>query len=229
MVSMQGEDLAGKEAAASQLAAGVKMMAISLTEEMAAKMLAYLQLLQKWNGVYNLTKVTRLTDMVDYHLLDSLTLMPFLRGSTLLDVGTGAGLPGIPIAIARPDIKVCLLDAGGKKIRFVTQAVIELGLENVKVVHSRIEAFGLESTDSPADQQTGFENGFDNIVCRAFTNLDNFVKNTRHFSSCGGQWLAMKGRREELETSELAWQIESVDLPHRKDERHVLIHPMVEG
>lgn len=203
------EDSAEESAAIKRLIDGTRQMEISLSNHQALLMVRFLRLIQKWNRVYNLTAIKALDAMVDLHLLDSLTLLAHLKGASLLDVGTGAGLPGIPLAIARPDLKVTLLDSTGKKVRFVTQAVIDLGLDNVKVVQSRIESFE--------------EGNFDNVVCRAFTRLDDFQALTQRLVAAGGQWLAMKGRKDSLEDSCLDWHLERVQLPFNLDERHLLI------
>ena len=128
-----------------QLAAGIAALGLSLPEGAEAKLLAYLTLLDKWNRVYNLTAVRDVERMVSHHLLDSLAAVPFFEGGAVLDVGSGGGLPGIPLAIARPDIQVTLIDSIAKKTAFLLQAKAELGLENLKVVTGRVEAFRPET------------------------------------------------------------------------------------
>ena len=132
---------------------------LSLDAGLADSLLAYLELLQKWNKAYNLTAIRDPQDMVVLHLLDSLTVLPYLRGTAVLDVGTGAGLPGIPLAIANPDVAFTLLDTNGKKTRFIEYAVRQLCLANVRVEKSRIEEY------APPDK-------FTTIVSRAFSSLD---------------------------------------------------------
>ena len=126
-----------------------------MNEQQAAQLQQYLQLLQRWNKVYNLTAVRNLADMQPLHIDDSLSVAPFIRGETCLDVGSGAGLPGIPLAIVQPERHFTLLDTNGKKTRFMQQAVLELGLKNVKVVQTRVESW---QPDAP----------FDAIISRAF-------------------------------------------------------------
>lgn len=165
----------------AELTHGLAELKLDLTQEQIARLEAYLALLAKWNQTYNLTAVREEERMVSYHLLDSLTLVPQLAGGTrLLDVGSGGGMPGIPAAIARPDLQVVLLDSNHKKTTFLRQAVIELKLDNVEVVTNRVEAY-------QPDQK------FDRITSRAFAELAEFVKLTRHLLAPGGQYVAMKG------------------------------------
>src|SRR5512135_1065472 len=163
-----------------QLAAGVAALGLALPEGGEAKLLAYLALLDKWNRVYNLTAVRDAERMVSHHLLDSLAAVPFFRGERVLDVGSGGGLPGIPLAIARPDVQVTLVDSIAKKTAFLLQAKSELGLANLTVVTGRVEDFRPET-------------GFDVITSRAFSDLREFVALTRHLLKPGGRWLALKG------------------------------------
>ena len=164
----------------SQLRAGIAALGLSLPDGAEAKLLAYLALLDKWNRVYNLTAVRDAARMVSHHLLDSLAAVPYFQGGTVLDVGSGGGLPGIPLAIARPELQVTLIDSIAKKTAFLLQAKAELGLANLAVVTSRVEDFQPES-------------GFDEITSRAFSDLKEFVLLTRHLLKPGGHWLAMKG------------------------------------
>lgn len=164
-----------------ELTQGLVQLGLPLSADQLARLEAYLALLAKWNQTYNLTAVREESRMVSYHLLDSLTLVPHLAGiRRLLDVGSGGGMPGIPAAIARPDLQVVLLDANHKKTTFLRQAVIELGLANVEVVTDRVEAY------QPAER-------FDCITSRAFSELAEFVRLTRHLLAPGGAYLAMKG------------------------------------
>ncbi|MBI3146647.1 MAG: 16S rRNA (guanine(527)-N(7))-methyltransferase RsmG [Pseudogulbenkiania sp.] len=165
----------------AELTQGLAELKLDLNQEQIARLESYLALLAKWNQTYNLTAVREEERMVSYHLLDSLTLVPQLNGGTrLLDVGSGGGMPGIPAAIARPDLQVVLLDSNHKKTTFLRQAVIELKLDNVEVITDRVEAY------QPAEK-------FDRITSRAFSELAEFVKLTRHLLAPGGQYLAMKG------------------------------------
>jgi 16S rRNA (guanine527-N7)-methyltransferase len=163
-----------------QLAAGVAALGLPLPDGAEAKLLAYLALLEKWNRVYNLTAVRDAERMVSHHLLDSLAAVPFFQGQTVLDVGSGGGLPGIPLAIARPQLQVTLIDSIAKKTAFLLQVKAELGLGNLEVVTGRVEDFRPEAK-------------FDVITSRAFSDLKEFVGLTRHLLMPGGRWLAMKG------------------------------------
>jgi 16S rRNA (guanine527-N7)-methyltransferase len=142
--------------------------------------LAFVRLLAKWNAAYNLTAVRDPEEMITRHLLDSLVLLPYVQGPRVLDIGTGPGLPGIPLAVARPDCSFTLLDANAKKTRFVTQAVGELGLKNVEVVQARVENY------RPVEK-------FDTLVARAFSSIADMLNNAQHLCAPGGRFLAMKG------------------------------------
>ncbi|MCH8507138.1 MAG: 16S rRNA (guanine(527)-N(7))-methyltransferase RsmG, partial [Ectothiorhodospiraceae bacterium] len=129
-----------RDAVAARFRSGLEQLDPALLPS-ADRLLDYLQLLHRWNRAYNLSAVRDPQDMVSRHLLDSLSVLPYLRGDSLLDVGSGAGLPGIPLALCRPALQVVVLDSNSKKTRFMTQAALELGLGNVTVVHSRIETY----------------------------------------------------------------------------------------
>lgn len=144
-------------------------------------LLDYLQLLHRWNRAYNLSAIRDPLEMVYRHLLDSLSVLPYLRGTSLLDVGSGPGLPGIPLALARSDLEVVVLDSNGKKARFMRQAVLELGLGHVTVVHDRVQAY------RPGRK-------FATIISRAYARLDAFIEQTGPLLASDGQLLAMKGR-----------------------------------
>ncbi|WP_026177590.1 16S rRNA (guanine(527)-N(7))-methyltransferase RsmG [Thiobacillus denitrificans] len=164
----------------AQLAAGIAALGLALPAGAEARLLAYLALLDKWNRVYNLTAVRDAGRMVSHHLLDSLAAVPFFTREQVLDVGSGGGLPGIPLAIVRPELRVTLIDSIAKKTAFLLQAKAELGLANVQVITGRVEDFRPEA-------------GFDVITSRAFSDLKAFVTLTRHLLNPGGCWLAMKG------------------------------------
>lgn len=166
---------------APQVAQGLAAMGIALDEPALARAVAHLNLVAKWNRVHNLTAVREPEQMVVIHLLDSLSLLPYLgEARTLIDVGSGAGFPGIPIAIARPDVQVTLLDSSHKKGTFLEQARTELALENASVVCERVESYKPQA-------------GFDVVVSRAFADLGDFVAQAQHLVAPGGRMLAMKG------------------------------------
>jgi len=169
---------------AEELNRGILQLGLKIDEATQQKLLDYLALLVKWNKVYNLTAIRDPLQMVRYHLLDSLAVSPHLWPGRWLDVGCGAGLPGLVLAIVHPEWSFTLLDSNSKKTGFVQQAIIELKLQNVKVCCARVEDF--QVTDK-----------FDGIVSRAFTELGDFLKITRHLLAVQGGWVAMKGLPEQ--------------------------------
>lgn len=200
---------------ATQLAEGARQLGIALSDDQAQQLLGYLALLNKWNKAYNLTAVRDPAEMVSRHLLDSLSILPFVQGDRWLDVGSGGGMPGLILAIMRPDAHFTLLDSNGKKTRFLTQAKVELKLANVTVVNNRVEAFSVESA-------------FDGIVSRAFSSMADFANLTRHVSDSRTRWLAMKGLYPDEELSALpddfeVLQSEQLAVPGCQGSRHLLI------
>lgn len=167
----------------AELDRGIKALGIALDTAAQDKLVQYLELMHKWNKVYNLTAIRDMQQMVSHHILDSLAVIPYLWPKNWLDVGCGGGLPGIVLAICRPDWEFTLIDSNSKKTSFVQQAVIELGLKNVKVICGRVEEI------------TG--NQYDGIISRAFAEVADFVKLTRHLLHDQGKWAAMKGAPEE--------------------------------
>jgi 16S rRNA (guanine527-N7)-methyltransferase len=200
---------------AARLARGLSAMGLELPEEQRGKLLAYLALLFKWNRTYNLTALEEEDKALSYHLLDSLAILPFVPDGRLLDVGSGGGAPGIPLAIARPDLSVTLLDGNSKKAAFLRQAAIELMLPNVSVHGGRVEQY------HPAV-------GFTAIVARAFAGLADFVALSRHLPAVDGVWLAMKGARPRDEIARLPDDV-CVEAAHRlhvpgvDGERHLVV------
>jgi 16S rRNA (guanine527-N7)-methyltransferase len=169
---------------AQDLSTGVTSLGLELGQETQQKLLDYLALLQKWNKVYNLTAIRNAEQMVSHHLLDSLSVLPHLWPGRWLDVGCGAGLPGLVLAIAQPQWHFTLLDSNSKKTSFVQQAAIDLGLKNVSVCCARVEE--MQATEK-----------FDGIISRAFAETADFVKLTRHLLADNGRWAAMKGTPEQ--------------------------------
>ena len=174
-----------------RLQQGLRQMALPVTDEQRQKLCHYIALLEHWNKAYNLTAIRDPLEMVAKHLLDSLSIAPYLQGERILDMATGPGLPGIPLAILFPKRQFTLLDSNGKKIRFVRQAAMELGLDNIRAVQSRIEAFRPES-------------GFDTLTARAFTALPRMVDLCRHLLTPDNRLLAMKGAPSDEELKQLA-------------------------
>ncbi|AQZ94105.1 16S rRNA (guanine(527)-N(7))-methyltransferase RsmG [Halopseudomonas phragmitis] len=200
---------------AQELAAGAAQLDIALSPQQSSLLLGYLALLIKWNKAYNLTAVRNPDEMVSRHLLDSLSVLPFVTPGRWLDVGSGGGMPGVILAIMRPDCQFTLLDSNGKKTRFLTQVRLELGLGNLEVVNSRVEAF--------APKQP-----FDGVVSRAFSAANDFVALTRHLGTVKTRWLAMKGQypEEELAALPLDFRVEQstqLSVPGCQGSRHLLI------
>lgn len=167
-----------------QLESGVTALGIEITPEKQQKLMDFLALLQKWNKVYNLTAIRNAEQMISHHLLDSLAVLPHLWPGRWLDVGCGAGLPGLVLAIVQPDWHFTLLDSNSKKTSFVQQVVIDLHLQNVQVCCARVEDIRVV-------------NKFDGIISRAFAETSEFITKTRHLLSENGRWAAMKGVPEQ--------------------------------
>lgn len=195
------------------LAAGLTALGIALPEAVQLKLLAFRDLLLKWNRTYNLTALRDPQQAISHHLLDALAILPHVGASPLLDVGSGGGLPGIPLAIVRPDLTVTLVDAVQKKATFLQQVAIELGLKNVAVHHARVEEM---------------RGQYAQISSRAFAELALFVSLTRHQLAPGGRWLAMKGVRPDAEIAVLPanCKVEAMirlAVPGLDAERHLII------
>lgn len=184
-----------------RLLAGAKAMNVPLTEAGAGKLLDYLRLLDKWNRRFNLSGVSGIGEMLERHILDSLSIASLVSSETIVDAGSGAGLPGIPLAVLFPGKRFVLVDSNGKKTRFLLQAKLELGLENVSVEHCRIEDY-----NGPADL----------VVCRALATLADCAAKTQHMLSRGAMLLAMKGRHPGAELARLpdAFSVEFMERVH---------------
>lgn len=192
---------------------GLAELGINLPETARQKLLAFRDLLLKWNRTYNLTALRDPEQAISHHLLDSLAILPHIGGGPLLDVGSGGGLPGIPLAIARPDLAVTMVDTVQKKATFLQQAAIQLGLKNVMVHHARVEELAGQYLQ---------------ISSRAFAELKLFVDLTRQLLAPGGRWLAMKGLRPDDEIAALpadvvVEQVVPLHVPGLDAERHLII------
>ncbi len=194
---------------------GMRELSLKFDQALCEKLLDYIALLQKWNGVYNLTAVREPTQMVIQHLLDSLAALPaFENAHNVLDVGAGGGLPGIVLAIARPDMQVSLIDTVQKKTAFLTQVKSELGLRNVTVHTGRVEELQVLEK-------------FDAITSRAFADLADFVSLSGHLLQQGGQFIAMKGAVPQVEIAQLpaGWKVTGImplRVPGMHAERHLI-------
>lgn len=202
-----------REPLRERLCAGVARLGLALDDAAIARLLAYVELLERWNAAYNLTAVRDPAEMVTRHLLDSLAIAPHVRGATLADLGSGAGLPGIPLAIAAPEREMLLVDSNGKKARFLREAVRRLGLERVRVAESRVE---------------NLAGAFECITARAFASLAEMLAAGGHLLAHDGIWLAMKGRidRDELDAIPAGFRVEKIvalDVPGLDAERHLVI------
>ena len=199
---------------AEQLKSGCSALELALSENQHDQLLNYLELLSKWNRAYNLTAVRDPGQMITRHLLDSLAIARHCPGDCLLDVGTGAGLPGIPLAIVFPDRDFHLLDSNGKKTRFLFQVKTVLGLDNITVHHERVESLATST-------------GYDVILSRAFSSLIDMVNVCGHLLKADGLFMAMKGAYPDQELQALgdAYQVESVipiAVPGLDEQRHLL-------
>jgi 16S rRNA (guanine527-N7)-methyltransferase len=183
----------------AKLATGLTQLSLPLNDTQQQQLLTYLQWLHKWNKAINLTSITEPEQMLVKHLFDSLAVVPHLQGDRILDVGTGAGLPGIPLAIACPDKQFVLLDKTEKKTRFITQVAFAIGLKNLSVVTDRVE--------NHQDTQ-----GFSTIISRAVSSTAELIQNSRHLCSNGGRWLAMKSTNTAEEVATLPYPYQQVNL-----------------
>lgn len=188
---------------------GLQSLEVSSTPEQIDTLLKFILLIEKWNKTYNLTAVRNKEDMARLHILDSLSILPFMHGNKVADIGTGAGLPGIPLAIFLPEVEFILVDSNSKKTRFVQQAILELKLKNVSVQHARVENF------QPSIL-------FSTVTMRAFANLQDIIALTKHLIAPSGILLAMKGQQpatEETNTLTTPHSIIQLSIPEVDAER----------
>lgn len=197
-----------------QLRSGLDQSKIHYSDQQIEQWLGYLGLLNKWNKAYNLTSVRDPIEMVSRHLLDSLSLVPFVEAEQLIDVGTGPGLPGIPLAIAFPEKHFSLLDSNGKRTRFLQQVKLELKLENIAILNGRVED---HQPDVP----------YQAVLSRAFASLADMINWTSHLCAAGGVFMAMKGQYPEAEINDLpdgfiVTEINPLHVPGSAAERHLV-------
>ena len=195
----------------AQLEKGMQILGFENIPQIISKLLIYKELLIKWNNSFNLTSVKN-TEIVTHHFLDCLAVIPFIKSSRLLDVGTGAGLPGIVIAIVNPDIKVSLIDKVGKKITFIKRIATELEIKNIETYHDRVELLTSEEK-------------YDGIISRAFSNMEVFIKSTKHLIKREGVWYGMKSKKildDEMININDPWVLEKLDVPFLEAERYLV-------
>jgi 16S rRNA (guanine527-N7)-methyltransferase len=188
---------------------------ISLTDHQKNQLVGYVDMLHKWNKAYNLTSVRDPNEMLVRHILDSIVVAPHLQGERFIDVGTGPGLPGIPLSIVRPECQFTLLDSLGKRVRFLRQVQHELKLENIYPVQSRVEEY-------PAEPP------FDGVISRAFASLNDMIGWCKHLPAQNGRFYALKGILPEDEIAQLpdGFEVESaikLRVPQLEGERHLVI------
>ncbi|WP_420554708.1 16S rRNA (guanine(527)-N(7))-methyltransferase RsmG [Neptuniibacter marinus] len=198
----------------SALKKGIKTLDLDISEQQIDLLINYLHLLIKWNKAYNLTAVRKPLDMVNRHLLDSLSIVPYIQGKRIIDVGSGPGLPGIPLAICYPELSVTTLDSNGKKTRFQQQVKTELALENLTIINDRVENCQFEP--------------FDQVISRAFASIEDMINWTHQLCKKEGVFLAMKGLYPEDELSALPDGFElktchRLQVPETEGERHLLV------
>ncbi|GEA09665.1 16S rRNA (guanine(527)-N(7))-methyltransferase RsmG [Alteromonas sp. KUL49] len=209
---MSNENLAQELSAI--LAKGIDALALSLSHTQQEQLVGYVLLMHKWNKAYNLTSVRDPKEMMVKHILDSLAIIPFVTGSRIIDVGTGPGLPGMPLAIAFPEKNFTLLDSLGKRVRFMKQCVHELKLPNVTPIQSRVEAHNPEPV-------------YDIVLSRAFASLKDMLHWCQHLVDSEGQFLALKGQYPEDEIEEVSShyhvsRTENLTVPNLVGERHLV-------
>jgi 16S rRNA (guanine527-N7)-methyltransferase len=205
--------MADRDSLRRRLDAGLSALNLALDDVAIERLLDYVELLERWNAAYNLTAVRQPAEMVTRHLLDSLAIAPHVTGATLADLGSGAGLPGIPLGVAAPAREILLVDSNGKKARFLREAVRKLALAKVRVAESRVE---------------NVEGAFECITARAFASLGDMLAWGGHLLAPDGRWLALKGRfpDDELAGVPAAFEIENtieLNVPGLDAERHLVI------
>ncbi|MDF4004804.1 16S rRNA (guanine(527)-N(7))-methyltransferase RsmG [Luteibacter sahnii] len=205
--------MTAREALRDQLERGIADLRLTLPDEAVARLLDYRELLERWNAAYNLTAIRDDREMVARHLLDSLTIVPYVRGRSLADLGTGPGLPGIPLAIAEPAREVLMVDSNGKKVRFLREAIRSLKLGNARALQCRVEEV---------------EGTFECITARAFASLADMLRWGGHLLAPDGVWLAMKGKHPDDELSGVpeGFRVEAIHtlaVPGVEGERHLVV------
>ena len=192
---------------------GIKDLGLTISPEIQDNFFIYIELLQKWNKVHNLTAISDIKEITIKHILDSLVIAPYIKGHFVLDFGSGAGLPGIPLALCLPHLKFILLDSNIKKISFLNHVILTLQIANAGTIHSRVEQFQ-------------FKEGFDSIITRATGSLHDIILLTKHLLAKNGQILVMKGKYPETEIAEINSIANIIthklQIPYLDAERHLI-------
>jgi len=213
---------------AARLQQGIDELSLNIDQPTQQKLIQYIELIAKWNKSFNLTAIRNIDEMLTLHLLDSLAVVPYIKADRILDVGAGAGLPGIVLALCYPEKEFVLIDTNGKKTRFMTQAMIELGLSNVEVVHARVDEYGVDKTNG--DEKEPLK-PFDAIISRAFASISDMLGYVGHLVTAETTILAMKGDGEE-EISQMPEQyqktyqidhIHELDVPGLQAKRQLVV------
>lgn len=205
--------MTAREALQTQLERGIAALGVTLPEGAVERLLDYRELLERWNSAYNLTAIRNADEMISRHLVDSLAILPYVHGRSLADLGTGPGLPGIPLAIAEPAREVLMVDSNGKKVRFLREAIRSLKLTNGRALQSRVE---------------DVEGTFECITARAFASLADMLGWGGHLLAPNGVWLAMKGKHpaDELDGVPEGFRVEAIHglaVPGVEGERHLVV------
>ncbi len=211
------------QAEKNTLESGAQNLGLTLNSRCEQNLIDFLYFLQKWNKAYNLTAITSIEKMLTHHVLDSLAIAPYLNGSRILDVGSGAGFPGIPLAFYYPDKEFVLLDSVGKKVRFMLQAKIEFQIQNIEPIQCRMEKFNAKHC-------------FDVIICRAVGSMNEIIQASKHLLSQNGQWFFMKGIYPQQELDQLQSKggeyktdVQEINVPGVDALRHLVIVADKEG
>ncbi|HXP02205.1 MAG TPA: 16S rRNA (guanine(527)-N(7))-methyltransferase RsmG [Luteibacter sp.] len=205
--------MTAREALQTQLERGIAALGVALPDGAVERLLDYRELLERWNSAYNLTAIRNADEMISRHLVDSLAILPYVHGRSLADLGTGPGLPGIPLAIAEPAREVLMVDSNGKKVRFLREAIRTLKLTNGRALQSRVE---------------DVEGTFECITARAFASLADMLGWGGHLLAPGGVWLAMKGKHpaDELDGVPDGFRVEAIhalQVPGVEGDRHLVV------
>ena len=194
------------------LESGINELGIKIPRNLIDNLLIYNNFLVKWNKIFNLTAIRNQKQIFTHHFLDCLAVMPFIKSNSILDVGTGAGFPGIVLALCYPEKQLTLVDAVGKKIAFIKQITGELNLTNVRVIHRRVENMDVAEK-------------FDGIIARAFSEMEMLIKLTQPVIASDGYWYGMKSKKimnNEMDKIDYHWEMKKIKVPYLDAERYLI-------